>query len=207
MFRLFKRAFDVVASFLLLIVISPLFAGLILAVRIKLGTPVFYRQTRSGKNRRPFVLIKFRTMTDEKDAQGNLLPDEKRLTGFGHWLRSTSLDELPELLNIIKGDMSVIGPRPLPPVYDSFYTPRELKRFEVRGGLISPESVDKNPFISWDEQLEYDVRYVENFSFKEDVYVFFNVFQMLFSRYDGDLGGWTREALNVERINNKTNNE
>lgn len=205
MFRVFKRAFDIVSASFLLIVISPLFVILMILVRIKLGAPVFFKQTRSGKDKKPFNLVKFRTMTDERYENGDLLPDEKRFTKFGHWLRSSSLDELPELINIIKGDMSVIGPRPLPPLYDTFYTERELKRFEVRGGLISPESVDKNPFISWNEQLEYDALYAEHFSFEQDIKIFFKVFQMLFKRYEEDLGGWTREALNVERKKNDKN--
>lgn len=199
MYNIFKRCFDFCSASLLLIAISPLFLLLFVLVRIKLGSPVLFCQTRSGKNRKPFKMIKFRTMTNEMDREGNLLPDEQRFTKFGHWLRSTSLDELPELINIIKGDMSVIGPRPLPPVYDNYYTEKELIRFNVRSGLISPESVDKNPFISWDKQLEYDIKYVENFSFKEDVRVFYLVFRMLFYRYESDLGGWTREGLNVER--------
>lgn len=205
MFRFIKRLFDVISSTLLLIVISPLFLILMLLVWFTMGSPVFFTQTRSGKGKKSFNLLKFRTMTNAVDEKGDLLPDEERSTRFGHWLRSSSLDELPELINIIKGDMSVIGPRPLPPVYDSYYTDRELKRFEVRGGLIPPESVDNNPFISWDEQLEYDAVYSEKFSFKEDVRIFFKVFQMLFRRYKGDLGGWTRMPLNVERANMNNN--
>ena len=205
MFKLFKRIFDIVSSSLLLIVISPLFFLLMILIRVKLGSPIFFKQTRSGKGMVPFNLIKFRTMTNERDDKGELLPDEKRFTEFGHWLRSSSLDELPELINIIRGDMSVIGPRPLPPLYDNYYTDRELKRFEVRSGLISPESVDNNPFISWDDQLEYDALYAEQYSLKQDIRVFFKVFQMLFKRYEGDLGGWSREALNVERKNSSRN--
>jgi lipopolysaccharide/colanic/teichoic acid biosynthesis glycosyltransferase len=170
-----------------------------LLVRVKLGFPVFFCQVRSGKDKKPFKMIKFRTMTNDKDEKGDLLPDEQRFTKFGHGLRSTSLDELPELINIIKGDMSVIGPRPLQPRYDTYYTERELKRFQVRGGLISPESVDKDPFISWDKQLEYDASYAENISLKEDCRIFWLVFRMLFYRYEEDLGGWTREGLDVER--------
>ena len=118
MYKFFKRCFDFCSAALLFIVISPLFLLLVLLVRIKLGKPVFFCQVRSGKDRKPFKMIKFRTMTNEKDGAGNFLPDEQRLTKFGHWLRSTSLDELPELINIMKGDMSVIGPRPLQPKYD-----------------------------------------------------------------------------------------
>lgn len=199
MYKFFKRCFDFCSATLLFIVISPFFLLLILLVRVKLGAPVFFCQIRSGKDRKPFKMIKFRTMTNEKDEEGNFLPDNQRLTRFGHRLRSTSLDELPELINIIKGDMSVIGPRPLPPKYDAYYTERELKRFQVRSGLVSPESIDTDPFISWDKQLEYDAKYVENFSLKEDCRIFYLVFRMLFYRYDKDLGGWTREGLDVER--------
>lgn len=171
-------------------------------VRVNIGSPAFFCQIRSGKDTRPFKLIKFRTMTDERDEHGKLLPDADRFTKYGHWLRSTSLDELPELLNIIKGDMSVIGPRPLPPLYDAYYTEREMKRFNVRGGLISPESIDKDPFISWDKQLEYDAAYAEMISLQTDCKILWLVFRMLFYRYDKDLGGWTRVALNEERKKN-----
>lgn len=205
MYKFFKRCFDFCSATLFFIVISPLFLLLILLVRVKIGAPVFFCQIRSGKNKKPFKIIKFRTMTNETDGEGNLLPDEQRFTKFGHWLRSTSLDELPELINIIKGDMSVIGPRPLPPLYDNYYSERELKRFQVRSGLVSPESIDTDPFISWDKQLEYDAKYVENISLKEDCRIFYRVFRMLFYRYDKDLGGWTRETLNKER--NNLNNE
>ena len=126
MYRIVKRILDFSLSLLLFIVISPLFLILVIWVRINLGTPVFFSQERSGKNCKPFKLLKFRTMTNERDNKGKLLPDEERLTKFGHKLRSTSLDELPELLNIIVGDMSVIGPRPLPTHYNSLYTEREL---------------------------------------------------------------------------------
>lgn len=203
MFRIFKRCFDVVSSLSLLVVISPIFLLLILLVRLKLGSPVFFCQIRSGKNRVPFSLIKFRTMTNECDKTGKLLPDELRFTKFGHWLRSTSLDELPELINIIKGDMSVIGPRPMPVLYNEYYTERELRRFEVKGGLVPPESVDKDPFISWDKQFEYDVSYVEQYSLKTDVKILYLVFRQLFNRFEGDLGGWVRQPLNVERANMK----
>lgn len=201
MYKYFKRFFDFSSALVLFIVISPLFIAIWIMVRIKLGTPAFFCQVRSGKDMRPFKLIKFRTMTDDRNPNGELLPDAERFTKFGHWLRSTSLDELPELINIIKGDMSVIGPRPLPPLYDIYYTERELNRFNVRGGLVSPESVDKDPFISWDKQLEYDSSYAESVSLKLDCKILWLVFRMLFYRYDEDLGGWTRVALNEERKN------
>lgn len=150
---------------------------------------------------KPFGMIKFRTMTNETDEEGNLLPDEQRQTRFGKWLRSSSLDELPELLNIIKGDMSVIGPRPLPPIYDDYYTEEEKKRFKVRGGLITPDSVDPNPVISWDKQLQYEADYGENVSLIKDLKIFIGVFRILLRRTETDYGEYVREALNVERKN------
>lgn len=140
-------------------------------------------------------------MTDECDEQGKLLPDEKRYTVFGHWLRSTSLDELPELISIIKGDMSVIGPRPLPIQYDVYYTDRERLRFNVRGGLISPEVLYNNVMPTWDEQLEYEAIYAEHLSLKDDIKVFLSVFKGLFKRYELDQGGTARIGLDEERGN------
>ena len=199
MYRIIKRTFDFVSASLLLIAICPVFIILVILVRSKIGSPVFFRQVRSGKGMKSFELIKFRTMTNAKDAEGNLLPDDQRRVPFGAWLRSSSLDELPELLNIIKGDMSVIGPRPLYPKYNDYYTEREKKRFEVRSGLIPPESVDEDPFLSWDKQLEYDAQYAETLSLKTDAKIFFTVFLMLFKRYKQDLGSWSRKPLDKER--------
>ena len=168
-------------------------------VRIKLGKPSFFFQKRSGRHKQIFNIIKFRTMTNEKDEHGNLLPNEQRMTSFGNWLRKTSLDELPELLSIIKGDMSVIGPRPLPPSYDSFYTDRENRRFDVRGGLIPPEVLYGNILPTWDEQLEYEADYEENISFRLDAKVMMAVIKGLFTRYKKNQGVIVRESLVVER--------
>ena len=141
-------------------------------------------------------------MTNEKDEKGVILPNEQRYTPFGTWLRKTSLDELPELLSIIKGDMSVIGPRPLPPSYDSFYTEREKVRFRVRGGLIPPEVLYGNILPTWDEQLEYEADYAENVSFRLDVKILMAVFKGLFTRYKKNQGGVVRESLIIERSKN-----
>ena len=168
-------------------------------VRFKLGTPVFFTQERTGMHQKKFKLIKFRSMTNEKDENGNLLPDEVRQTKFGGMMRSLSIDELPELLCIIKGDMSVIGPRPLPPTYDAYYTEKELKRFDVRGGLIPPDSVDPEAVISWDKQFEYEAKYAENLSLKNDLKIFFNVFKIIFQRRQTEYGNFVREPLNKER--------
>ena len=201
MYKVVKRDFDLISSLDLFIVISPLFLVLALLVRVNLGSPIFFRQMRSGKGMKPFGMIKFRTMTNDTDADGNLLPDEQRHTKFGKWLRSSSLDELPELLNIIKGDMSVIGPRPLPPIYDEYYTEEEKKRFLVRGGLITPDSVDPNPIISWDKQLAYEADYGNNICFNKDWTIFIGVFHILTSRTKTDYGEYVRPALNEERNN------
>lgn len=199
LFRLFKRMFDIISATLLLVVISPLFLVMMILVRFKLGTPVFFTQERTGMHQKKFKLIKFRSMTNEKDENGNLLPDEVRQTKFGGMMRSLSIDELPELLCIIKGDMSVIGPRPLPPTYDAYYTEKELKRFDVRGGLIPPDSVDPEAVISWDKQFEYEAKYAENLSLKNDLKIFFNVFKIIFQRKQTEYGNFVREPLNKER--------
>lgn len=138
-------------------------------------------------------------MTNETDENGELLPDEKRQTKFGGFLRSSSLDELPELLCIIKGEMSVIGPRPLPPIYDDFYTENELKRFNVRGGLIPPDSVDSQAVIPWEKQFEYEAEYAENLCLRNDIRIFINVFKIIFQRGQTDYGNYVREPLNKER--------
>lgn len=199
MYKTFKRCFDFISAFLLLIVISPIFILLAILVRINLGSPIFFHQTRTGKDMRPFGMTKFRTMTDKRDADGNLLPDKDRSTKFGKWLRSTSLDELPELLNIIKGDMSVIGPRPLYPKYNDYYTEEEKKRFLVRGGLVTPDSVDPEPVISWDKQFKYEADYAENLSLKKDISIFIGVFRILFKRNTTNYGSYSRMPLDVER--------
>jgi len=201
MYKIIKRAFDFLSALLLFIVISPFFLFLTVIVRIKMGSPIFFHQVRTGKGMKQFGMTKFRTMTNESDGEGNPLPDEQRQTKFGKWLRSSSLDELPELLNIIKGDMSVIGPRPLPPIYDNYYTEEEKKRFKVRGGLITPDSIDPNPVISWDKQLAYEADYGENVSLKKDLMIFVGVFRILFRRTTTDYGEYVREPLNVERKN------
>jgi lipopolysaccharide/colanic/teichoic acid biosynthesis glycosyltransferase len=170
-----------------------------LMVRIKHGSPIFFRQKRTGKNFKPFMLMKFRTMSNATDSEGTLLPDHLRLTKFGLWLRNTSLDELPELINIIKGDMAVIGPRPLLPEYDAYYTDREKHRFDVRGGLIPPESLHTDSFLTWDKQLEYEASYAENLSFGLDLKILISVFKTMLKRGEQDYGGYERKTLIEER--------
>ena len=166
-----KRCLDFLLSLCGIIVLGPVLAVLAVLGRVKLGSPVLFKQERPGKDERIFTLCKFRTMTDEKDAQGNLLPDAVRLTKFGRFLRGTSLDELPELFNILKGDMSIIGPRPLLVSYLPYYTEQEKLRHSVRPGLTGLAQVSGRNFLDWDRRLEKDVEYVKNLSFAMDLKV------------------------------------
>lgn len=164
-----KRVMDFILSLLAIIVLSPVLLVVAVLVRTKLGSPVLFTQERPGKDEKIFKLYKFRTMTDEKDENGNLLPDEVRLTKFGKMLRSTSLDELPELFNILKGDMSIVGPRPLLVAYLPYYTERENLRHTVRPGLSGLAQVSGRNYLEWDKRLEKDVEYVENISLAFDI--------------------------------------
>lgn len=167
--KYFKRPLDFALSSTALIVLSPLMALLALLVRAKLGSPVIFHQQRPGKDGKLFTLSKYRSLTEEKDENGAYLPDEDRLTAFGAWERSTSLDELLELWNILKGDMSIVGPRPLMVQYLPYYTEKEQHRHDVRPGLTGLAQVHGRNSPDWDERLAYDVRYVENLSFWLDV--------------------------------------
>lgn len=164
-----KRALDLA----LVLLASPLWVPLLLivalAVRVRLGAPVFFRQERAGLNDRSFVLLKFRTMTDARDANGQLLPDARRLTSFGRWLRSTSLDELPEMLNVLRGDMSVTGPRPLLVQYVPLYSPHHRRRHGVRPGITGLAQVSGRNALTWPERFDLDVWYVEHASFALDM--------------------------------------
>lgn len=163
-----KRPQDMLCALLALIVLSPILFITALLVRVKLGSPVIFKQERPGLNGKIFTLYKFRTMTDERDSEGNLLPDEVRLTKFGKLLRSTSLDELPELLNILFGDIAVIGPRPLLVEYLPRYNAEQRRRHEVRPGLSGLAQVNGRNAISWEDKFKYDVQYVEHVTFLGD---------------------------------------
>lgn len=169
--RFIKRFLDFLLSFIGIVVLSPVLIVLAVLVRIKLGSPVLFRQERPGRDEKIFTLCKFRTMTDKKDGEGKLLPDSERLTKFGKLLRATSLDELPELFNILKGDMSIIGPRPLLVSYLPYYTEEEKLRHKVRPGLTGLAQVSGRNFIDWDKRMEKDVEYVKNLSFFMDIKV------------------------------------
>lgn len=173
MYRYIKRFFDIFSSLLAIILLSPILLITAVTVRIKLGSPVLFKQERPGKDEKIFVLKKFRTMTDERDENGELLPDEERLTKFGRFLRSTSIDELPELFNILKGDMSVIGPRPLLVRYLPRYNEYQHRRHEVRPGLSGWAQVNGRNTVSWEEKFRMDVEYVDNYSLLFDIKILF----------------------------------
>lgn len=178
----FKRFFDIVFSLLALIVLSPLLFIIALLVRIKLGSPVIFKQERPGLNEKIFTLYKFRTMTDKKDEKGNLLPDSERLTSFGKWLRSTSLDELPELWNILKGEMSIVGPRPLLVKYLPRYKDEQRRRHLVRPGLTGLAQVNGRNTISWEEKFSLDSEYVNSLSFFMDTKIILQSVKEVFFR-------------------------
>lgn len=178
----FKRLIDVVASLLVLILFFWLYLILALIVRLKLGSPIIFVQDRPGKNGKIFKLYKFRSMSDKRDENGELLPDKVRLSKFGRILRSTSLDELPELLNIVKGDMSIVGPRPLLVKYLDYYNSHDARRHEVRPGLTGLAQVSGRNSVSWKEKFEKDVEYVDNLTFMMDAKVVMMTIKKVFVR-------------------------
>ncbi|MGW1455570.1 sugar transferase [Salegentibacter agarivorans] len=169
----FKNLLDFFIAFTALLVLSPLLITIIVLLALANRGKPFFFQKRPGKNERIFNIIKFKTMTDEKDRNGNLLPDDKRLTGVGKFVRKTSIDEIPQLINVLKGDMSLIGPRPLLPQYLPLYSERQKKRHEVKPGITGWAQVNGRNAISWTKKFEYDVWYVENLSFGLDVSIIF----------------------------------
>ena len=174
-----KRILDIILSFLALVILSPLLILTAFLIRIKLGAPVFFKQLRPGKI---FGILKFRTMTDAKDENGNLLPDEIRLTRFGQFLRSTSIDELPELLNILNGDMSIVGPRPLLVQYLERYNEEQKHRHDVKPGLTGLAQVNGRNGITWEEKFHYDLEYVKNITFYGDCKIIFQTVMKVFGR-------------------------
>ena len=177
-----KRLFDIILSLFAIVLLSPLLVVLSLLVRIRLGSPVLFRQKRPGYKGEIFELMKFRTMTDKKDEKGDLLPDEIRLTDFGKKLRSTSLDELPEFFNILKGDMSFVGPRPLLVQYLPLYNKEQARRHDVLPGLTGWAQVNGRNAISWEEKFKYDVEYVDRLSFLMDLKIVFMTVKSVLKR-------------------------
>jgi len=177
-----KRAMDLVGALAALVLLSPIVVVLCFLVRSKLGSPVFFCQVRPGIEGRPFKMVKFRTMTDERGPDGALLPDDQRLTALGAWLRSTSLDELPELFNVLKGDMSLVGPRPLLMDYLSLYNDRQARRHEVRPGITGWAQINGRNALSWEEKFELDVWYVDNRSLWLDIKILFKTVMQVLKR-------------------------
>lgn len=177
-----KRLIDFILSACAIIVLGIPLLIVALLIKVKLGSPVLFKQRRPGKNGEIFEIYKFRTMTDERDANGNLLPDNERLTNFGKLLRSTSIDELPEILNIVKGDMAIIGPRPLLEEYLPLYNEEQAHRHDVRPGLTGWAQINGRNTISWEDKFKYDVEYVRNISFMFDLKIFFLTIKKVFVR-------------------------
>lgn len=182
--KYFKRLLDLSASFIGLICISPIFLCLCVLVRIKLGSPIFFKQVRIGKDEKPFKIIKFRTMSNGRDSEGKLLPDTERFTRFGDFLRNSSLDELPELLNVVKGDMSLVGPRPLYPKYLPYYTIEENMRHSVRGGITGLAQINGRALCRWNDRFSYDCKYVRELSFINDIRILWRTFFKVASKDD-----------------------
>ena len=166
-----KHAFDLIASSLALLLLSPILLGIALVVRWKHGSPVLFRAVRPGLNGKPFCMYKFRTMTNEVDAAGKLLPDEKRISRLGNFLRRSSLDELPQLVNVLKGDMSLVGPRPLAMEYLPLYSQEQVRRHHVKPGITGWAQINGRTAISWTEKFKLDVWYVDNQSFTLDILI------------------------------------
>lgn len=171
--RYIKRMIDFILALIALIILSPVLLGIALLVRLKLGSPIIFKQERVGKDEKIFMMYKFRTMTDKRDEQGELVDDRERLTQFGSILRATSLDELPEIFNILKGDMSLIGPRPLLVKYLPYYTTEEHWRHHIRPGLTGLAQVSGRNLLNWEEKFALDLQYVEKYSWRCDLQIFF----------------------------------
>ncbi|AQW84455.1 N,N'-diacetylbacilliosaminyl-1-phosphate transferase [Campylobacter pinnipediorum subsp. pinnipediorum] len=195
--KFFKRFFDFFGAIFLIILTSPIMILVAILIKIKLGSPVIFTQERPGLDSKIFKIYKFRTMNNKKDKDGNLLPDELRLGTFGKKIRSLSLDELPQLFNVLKGDMSFIGPRPLLVEYLDIYTPHQLQRHCVRPGITGLAQTNGRNAISWKEKFEYDVKYVKSLSFKTDIKIAIDTIKVVFKRKDINKQGFdTTEKFN-----------
>ena len=198
--RYLKRALDIVCAFLVLFFFWGLYMVIAVLVKAKLGSPVLFAQERPGKDEEIFKLYKFRSMSNAKDKEGNLLPDRERLTKFGRFLRSTSLDELPEIFNILKGDMSIIGPRPLAVQYLPYYQDEERHRHDVRPGLTGLAQVNGRNAISWEERFRYDLQYVHRITFMGDLKIVFLTVKTVFCRSGiGERGVDSLEDFDIYR--------
>lgn len=179
-----KRTLDITVSFSALIVSAPVILGTAIVINKKIGKPIFFKQTRPGKDEKPFEILKFRTMTDDRDLNGELLPDKTRMTKTGDFIRKTSIDELPQLINVLKGDLSLVGPRPLLMDYLPLYTEEQRKRHLVKPGITGWAQVNGRNTISWEEKFKLDVWYVENQSFKLDMFILYKTIMNVIKRKD-----------------------
>ncbi|HWL26482.1 MAG TPA: sugar transferase [Ureibacillus sp.] len=213
--RYIKRPIDILLSLLAIILLSPLFIIVWILVRVKLGSPVIFKQQRPGLNEEIFTIYKFRTMTNETDEHGEFLPDSVRLTRFGRILRSTSLDELPEIFNILKGDMSIVGPRPLAVEYLPYYTEEERKRHSVRPGLTGLAQINGRNSSSWEKRFYYDQQYVQHLTFLGDVRIILKTILVVIRRSDigehgvdtpVDLDESRNEIIKIQESNEKIGN-
>lgn len=196
-----KRIFDLVVSVIILILLSPIMLSIAILVRIKLGSPIFFKQQRPGLHSKPFYFYKFRTMTDEKNEDGELLPDQFRLTSFGKFLRKSSIDEFPQLINVIKGDISLVGPRPLLMDYLPLYTKEQAKRHLVRPGITGWAQINGRNSISWEEKFKLDVWYVNNRTFLLDIKILFlTVYKVFKSQGINQPGNATVEKFKGSNI-------
>lgn len=195
-----KRPLDVIFSGTALVLLSPVMVSVSVLVAVKLGRPVIFKQKRPGKDEKIFTLYKFRSMSDARDKDGNLLPDADRLTKFGQILRETSLDELPELFNILKGDMSFIGPRPLVVQYLPYYTKKERRRHSIRPGLTGLAQVHGRNFTTWEQRFHYDIKYVDKITFKGDLDILLKTIEVVFKRSGiGVRGLYSLDDFDVHR--------
>ena len=202
--KYFKRILDFIFPIVLFIITLPILLVVGMLVGIYLGFPIIFKQKRPGKDEKEFTLYKFRTMTDAKGENGELLPDDKRLTKFGLFLRSTSLDELPELINIIKGDMSFVGPRPLLTEYLDLYNEEQRHRHDVRPGLTGLAQVNGRNLLGWEERFNYDIEYVKNINFSEDIKIIFKTIFLVVTRK----GVSSSNSKTMEKFNgNKTSTD
>lgn len=201
--RFIKRILDFTISLITLIIFSPIFIVVAVLVRVKLGSPVFFCQKRPGKDEKIFTIYKFRTMTDKRDENGNLCSDDIRLTSFGRKLRATSLDELPQLLNVIKGDMAIVGPRPLMVEYLPYYTEEEKIRHTVRPGITGLAQVRGRNSISWEEKFSFDIQYVNKMSLMFDLKIIMETVSKVIKKSDIGQGEECPEYLNVLRKDKK----
>ena len=203
-----KRILDCTLSLLALILLLPLMLILAILVKVKLGSPIIFKQKRPGLNEKIFTLYKFRTMTDQTDEEGKLLPDSERITKFGKILRSTSLDELPELFNILKGEMAIVGPRPLLVEYLDYYNEEEKHRHDVRPGLTGLAQVNGRNSITWEEKFKQDISYIKNITLLNDIKIILETISKVFKREgisqqgEATMEKFTRESIKEQNSNN-----